>query len=274
MPELPEVETVRRQLAKELVGRKIKSVEVNYGGRLNVPVEFFVSTVGGRAVKAVERRAKLLIIRLTGGWTLLSHLKMTGRYRLLARGEAAEKHDHLVFRLAGPHDLAFNDFRKFGFVRLYPDADADAAVAKEGYGPEPLERAFTPGVFAACLRRRPKGKVKQVLMDQQCVAGIGNIYADESLWGARLAPTRSVASLKDADLARLHDSVVTALKASVKRRGTSAESFFDLYGRKGTNVKYLEAYGRAGEPCARCGTPLKKVRLAGRGTVFCPKCQK
>jgi formamidopyrimidine-DNA glycosylase len=274
MPELPEVETVRRQLAKELVGRKIKSVEVNYGGRLNVPVEFFVATVGGRTVKAVERRAKLLIIRLSGGWTLLSHLKMTGRYRLLARGESTEKHDHLVFRLAGPHDLAFNDFRKFGFVRLYPDADADAAIAKEGYGPEPLERAFTPDVFAACLRRRPKGKVKQVLMDQQCVAGIGNIYADESLWGARLAPTRPVASLKDADLVRLHDSVVTALKASVKRRGTSAESFFDLYGRKGTNVKFLEAYGRAGEPCTRCGTPLRKVRLAGRGTVFCPKCQK
>jgi formamidopyrimidine-DNA glycosylase len=274
MPELPEVETVRRQLHKELTGRKIRSVEVNYGGRLNVPADFFVATVAGRTVKAVERRAKLLIIRLSGGWTLLSHLKMTGLYRLVPKGAKAGKHDHLVFRLAGAHDLMFNDFRKFGFIRLYRDAEADAVVAREGYGPEPLERAFTSTVFSTCLRRRPNGKVKQVLMDQQCVAGIGNIYADESLWAARVAPTRPVKKLKDTELARLHDSIVAALKASVKRRGTSAENFFDLYGRKGTNVKFLQAYGREGEPCARCGTPLKKVRLAGRGTVFCTKCQK
>lgn len=274
MPELPEVETVRRQLLAELAGRRIRSVEVNYGGRLNVPVADFVSTVSGRTVKTVERRAKLLVIRLSGGWTLLSHLKMTGLYRLVPKGTPAGKHDHIVFRLVGPHDLMFNDFRKFGFIRLYPDAEAEAKIASEGYGPEPLEKAFTPAIFAACLRRRPNAKVKQVLMDQQCVAGIGNIYADESLWDARLAPTRPVKKLKDAELKTLHDSVVTALKASVRRRGTSAESFFDLYGRKGTNVKFLQAYGREGEPCARCGTPLRKVRLAGRGTVFCPQCQK
>jgi formamidopyrimidine-DNA glycosylase len=261
-------------LNKELAGKKIKAVEVNYSGRLNVPVDVFVRTLTGRTVLGVGRRAKLLVVRLSGGWTLLSHLKMTGLYRLVPKGGRAGKHDHLVFRLSGAWDLMFNDFRKFGFVRLYRDAEAEAVVAEAGYGPEPLERAFTSGVFSACLRRRPNGKVKQVLMDQRCVAGVGNIYADESLWDARLAPTRVVKSLKDAELKTLHDSVVTALKLSVKRRGTSAENFFDLYGRKGTNVKFLQAYGREGEPCTRCRTPLRKVRLAGRGTVFCPKCQK
>lgn len=274
MPELPEVETVRRQLTKEIVGRRIRAVEVNFAGRLNVSAAVFQKRVAGRSFVSVGRRAKQLIINLSGGWSLLVHLKMTGGFRLVPKGTAAGKHDHVVFRLVGRHDLFFNDFRKFGFIKLFPTARIPAVLAEEGYGPEPLAKDFDTAAFARCLARRPGGRIKAVLMDQQCVAGIGNIYADESLWDARVAPARPVRRLKSEEVARLHDGIVSNLKASIRRRGTSADNFFDIYGREGTNVRYLKAYGRAGRPCPRCGTPLKKIRLGGRGTVYCPKCQK
>lgn len=274
MPELPEVETVRRQLQKEIVGRRIRAVEVRFAGRLNVPAGKFAAELTGARFKNVSRRAKMIVIGVSGGHTLLVHLKMTGLFRLVPKGERPGKHDHVLFRLNGPHDLFFNDFRKFGFLKLYSDEDARAALVREGYGPEPLAPGFDAAKLGACLARRPRGKIKQVLMDQRCVAGIGNIYADESLFVARLAPTRTAASLKKEEVKRLRDAVVMNLKAAVRRRGTSAENFFDIYGRMGTNVRYLNVYGRGGEPCPRCGTPLKKVKLAGRGTVYCGKCQR
>jgi formamidopyrimidine-DNA glycosylase len=274
MPELPEVETVRRQLSKEVVGRRIKAVEVNFGGRLNVEAGEFAAAMVGRTLKAVERRAKLLVLDFTGGWSLLVHLKMTGKFRLVPKGEPPGKHDHVVWRLAGPHDLMFNDFRKFGYLRLYPTGDVPQRVAAHGFGPEPLDRSFGAALFAECVRRKPKAKIKPMLMDQACLAGVGNIYADEALHAAGIAPGRAAGSLTDGETAKLHEALVTLLRASVRRRGTSADDFVDIYGRMGTNQGHLSVYGRGGEPCVTCGGPIRKIRLAGRGTHYCPRCQK
>ncbi|MDD5251068.1 MAG: bifunctional DNA-formamidopyrimidine glycosylase/DNA-(apurinic or apyrimidinic site) lyase [Patescibacteria group bacterium] len=274
MPELPEVETIRRQLEKEVIGRRVEVVNIGFAGRLNVPAKRFADALKGTAFKSIGRRAKLLVLGFSNGQSVLVHLKLTGGFRLMPKGAVPGKHDHVVFRLSGAHDLFFSDFRKFGYLKLIPTKDVAAHLEKEGFGPEPLEKNFTAEKLEACLLRHPKLKVKQALMDQRCVAGVGNIYADESLWTAKIAPTRQVKSVKEREFARLREAVVTSLKNSIRRRGTSADNYFDLYGKEGTNVRYLNAYGREGEPCPRCGTPLKKIRLAGRGTVYCPKCQR
>ncbi len=274
MPELPEVETVRRQLAKEVVGRTVKSVEVNFAGRLNVSARSFSSLLRGHKLESVRRRAKLLILEFSGGVVLLAHLKMTGAFRLVTKGGKAGKHDHVAFRLDGEHDMFFSDPRKFGYLRIYKSGEALKEIERMNYGPEPLEAGFTPAVLQSCLLRHPKMKVKQALLDQKCVAGIGNIYADETLWQAKVAPTRTVADLKQKDIGLLRDAIVDVLKKSVRRRGTSSDDFRDVFGRKGGNGPHLQAYGRAGEKCFRCDGEISKIRLAGRGTNFCPKCQK
>lgn len=275
MPELPEVETIRRQMERDVVGRKVEGVVVRFGGRLNVKPAAFAAGVAGATLVAAGRRAKLLILGLSNGNSLVVHLKMTGRFLLVPAGTAPTKHAHVVFRLSGGNDLHFEDVRKFGYLRLYRTEDlAREVFDKEAYGPEPLDPSFTPSRFAMCVRGRGKKRIKPLLMEQTCIAGIGNIYADESLWGARIRPQRKADSLSDADLRRLHDAVRESLKASLKLRGTSADMYVDLYGKKGENLSRLKAYGREGEPCGRCGTPIKKIAFAGRGTHFCPKCQK
>lgn len=275
MPELPEVETIRRQLEKEVVGAKIADVAVRFAGRLNVTGPTFVKTVRGVRIAAVGRRAKLLLIGLSNGWTIAVHLKMTGRFLLKPKGTAPGKHDHVIFSLADGRELFFEDVRKFGFLKLFKTDQLEAKVfSKEGYGPEPLEKGFTAKVLAACVLGRGPTKIKAKLMAQTCIAGIGNIYADESLWHAGIRPMRSVDSLKPAELERLHRAVVAILRESIRRQGTSADDYINLYGEKGTNSEKLEVYGRGGERCSRCGTKIKKITFAGRGTHYCPKCQK
>lgn len=275
MPELPEVETIRRQLEKEVVGRRIKAVDVRFAGRLNVSAREFARRVTGARFSAIGRRAKLLLLGLSNGESIATHLKMTGKFLIMPAAAVPTKHDHLVFRLDGGKTLFFRDVRKFGYLRIYRTDRLGAEVYdKEGYGPEPLEREFTAKRFAMCLRGAGATRIKPRLMAQTCIAGIGNIYADESLWRARIKPDRRVSTLKDAEIVALHRAIVASLSASVKRHGTSADDFLDLYGKKGTNAALLKAYGRAGKPCARCRTPIRKIRFAGRGTHFCPKCQK
>ena len=275
MPELPEVETIRRQLEKEVVGRKILSVDVRFGGRLNVRPAAFVAGVSGATLTAAGRRAKLLRLDLSNGNSLIVHLKMTGRFLLVPAGTRPTTHTHVVFRLSGGQELHFEDVRKFGYMRLFPTADLEREVYdKEGYGPEPLDPSFTAERFALCVRGRSKKRIKPLLMEQTCIAGIGNIYADESLWRAGIRPQRRASSLSDGDLRRLHEGVQESLRGSLAVRGTSADTYVDLYGKKGENVGRLNVYGREGEPCPRCGGPVKKIAFAGRGTHFCPACQK
>lgn len=274
MPELPEVETVRRQLEKEVVGRRIKSVDVRFSGRLNVSAAEFVRRTTGSRISAAGRRAKLLLLGLSNGETLVTHLKMTGKFLLMPTDAAPTKHDHLIFRLDGGKTLFFRDVRKFGYLRLFKTARLTTDVFdKEGYGPEPLDAKFTVKRLGECLSGSGATRIKPRLMSQTCIAGIGNIYADESLWRSGIRPDRKVSSLKPAELKALHRAIVNSLRASVVRRGTSADDFLDLYGKRGNNAALLKAYGRDGKPCRRCGKPIRKVRFAGRGTHFCANCQ-
>lgn len=275
MPELPEVETMRRQLENEMRGVRIADVVVRFGKRLKPSPAKFRAAISGMTVKNVRRRAKLLLIGLSNGQTVAAHLKMTGSFLIKPNGAAPTKHTHVIFELADGRRLFFEDVRKFGFLKVLPTAEVEREIiAGDLYGPEPLLPDFTPERFAACLLRRPGRTLKPLLLDQTCIAGVGNIYADESLWRAKIRPGRRVKSLKADELRRLHRGVVDSLQASVERRGTSADSFVDLYGKKGENQFKLKAYGREGEPCPRCGGPIKRIRLGGRGTHYCPVCQK
>jgi formamidopyrimidine-DNA glycosylase len=274
MPELPEVETVRRQLEKEVVGRTIQGVTVRFGGRLNLkPVAFGKAVVGARVV-SVARRAKLLLIGLSNGMTMVVHLKMTGRFRLVPADTGPGPHVHVVFRLSRKQDLFFEDVRKFGFIRVYPDEELPEVLARQSYGPEPLEPGFGDAEFGACLRRRAGKRIKAALIDQTCVAGVGNIYADESLWRAGIRPERKAGGLKPKEIGALRRGLLTSLKLSLRHRGTSSEDFLDLYGRPGDNVSRLKVYGRGGQPCPRCRRPLLKKKVAGRSAHWCRHCQK
>jgi formamidopyrimidine-DNA glycosylase len=262
-------------MQKALAGRKIASVAVRFAGRLNVSAREFVRRVEGARIASVGRRAKLLLVNLSNGETIVTHLKMTGKYLLKPAGTEPTKHSHVVFDLDDGERLLFEDIRKFGYLKLIKTAALEKEVFdKEGYGPEPLDPAFTSARFALCLRGGGAQRIKPRLMAQTCIAGIGNIYADESLWRARIKPDRRVSTLKDAEIAALHDGVQVSLRESLKNRGTSADNFADLYGRPGKNVAKLKVYGREGMACQRCGAPIKKKRFAGRGTHWCGACQK
>ena len=275
MPELPEVETIKNQMERALKGKKISGVEVHYAGRLNVTKKVFIDSIVGSRFKKFERRAKLLLIHLSNGFSIVVHLKMTGSFLLVKQKEKPGKHVHVIFELSGGDRLFFKDIRKFGFMKLIKTSELDEKVFdKQNYGPEPLDPSFTFKKFKMCVTGRPNKKIKPLLMDQTCIAGIGNIYADESLWYAKVMPDRAVSSLKETELKGVYQGAIRSLKASIKRRGTSSDNYLDLYGKKGTNVSYLKVYGRGGQECKRCGSDIKKVKMNQRGTHFCPKCQK
>jgi len=275
MPELPEVETVRRQMEKELMGSKILGVKARFGGRIFPSSAALAEAAAGASFKGFGRRAKLLLLHLSNGWTIVTHLKMTGRFLLAPAGYEPKKHDHIVFRLP-KGSLVFNDVRKFGYLKLFRTGELEEKVFdKEGYGPEPLAPSFTFEKFRACLTARPKKKIKPLLMEQSCIAGIGNIYADEACWYGRTRPTRMVGTLSEVELKGIYRGALKSMKDSLDRRGSSAEDFMDLYGKEGDNVPHLRVYGREGEKCRRGdGGRVKKIRIGSRGAHFCPKCQK
>jgi len=275
MPELPEVETIRRQLQKEIVGARVSRVEVRFGKRLHPSAAGFRKAVEGAVILNVRRRAKMLLVGLDNAQTIVAHLKMTGRF-LLQKGSAVPtKHVHVIFDLADGRRLFFEDVRKFGYLKALPTAEVEAGIVSGGeYGPEPLERSFTAQQLGSCLFKRPTRAIKPLLMDQSCIAGIGNIYADEALWRAKVRPERRVNTLTREELRRLHKGIKDSLETSLKYRGTSADDYLDLYGQQGENQLKLKAYGREGERCPRCGGRIRRVRLGGRSAHYCPKCQK
>ncbi len=275
MPELPEVETIRRQLQKEIVGKRITSVDVFFAGRLNVSSARLKAAVEGKTVREVRRRAKILLIDLSGGLTLAVHLKMTGKLLLAGRVTERNKHVHLVFGLSGGRTLMFEDVRKFGWVRLFRTDELEDRLLREmRLGPEPFSGEFTPDRFAVCLKSHPRATLKPLIMSQRCVVGSGNIYTDEALWKALIRPQRKAGTLTRAEIDRLFAAIRSVLKEAVRRRGSSVDDYVDAYGNPGTYEMKHEAYGRGGERCARCGNPIRKIRLGGRGTHYCPKCQK
>jgi formamidopyrimidine-DNA glycosylase len=273
MPELPEVETVRRTLEDPLVGRVVRGLRLGvFAGVIGeVRPEEMAARLVGRRFVAIRRRAKYLLLDLDDGTGVVVHLRMTGRVAVVPADSPPLRFEHLAIALDDGNELRYADQRKFGRV-LHVGRD-DLRRLEQRFGPEPLGRAFTAQRLAAALARRP-GKLKSVLLDQELLAGLGNIYVDEALFRARLHPERPANGLTPPETRRLHRAIRAVLKDGVERRGTTFSSFQDAAGREGENQHHLRVYGRQGLPCLRCAYPLAKVTVGGRTTSYCPRCQK
>jgi len=303
MPELPEVETVVRGL-QFLRGKRIRSVNVQRPKLVSVgpktlspkrvhtetQARAFQRTLVGRTIRAITRRAKLIIFQLDHDWWLLVHLKMAGQIVVQRKGQRQllirlyntttapleaipSKHTHIILFFTDGTKLFYNDARLFGTWRAVHTRDIAHVADLQGYGPEPLDRAFTWQRLQAALQRRPRMKLKQALTDQTLLAGVGNIYADETLFSAKLRPTRVVRLLQPADWQKLFRALQRVLRHAIRTHGSSVGEFIRPDGSVGTFGRYHKVYDRKGKPCFVCGTPIRKKTLGGRGTHFCPNCQ-
>lgn len=272
MPELPEVETVRRSLEPLLIGRTISAVRINYGGIIKKPSPHeFVAEIQGRRFEQLNRRGKYLLCELSGCKTLVIHLRMTGRLTVAEQNIPPAKHTHLIFVLDNGRELRFNDVRKFGLVYLLDQGRYEEAGGLATLGPEPLDPRFTEDELTRRLKDK-KTNLKSFLLDQQQIAGLGNIYADETLFTAGLNPERNTGSLSSAEITRLYQALRSTLQEGIELRGTTFRDYVDGTGAKGGYQERLKVYGRSGQKCI-CGNILLKKKLAGRTTVFCPNCQ-
>lgn len=275
MPELPEVETVRRILQPGIVGQSITGVTVgNFPGVIASTMESVdpVASLIGRTFLDTSRRGKYLILHLDDGLYLVVHLRMTGRLLLVPTTDPPVRFEHIALHLLNDMDIRFGDQRKFG--RLVLSTQDDVNHLDQRLGPEPFASWLTASSLEKVLSRRP-GKIKNALLDQGVIAGLGNIYVDEALYRARIHPERRSNSLTFDELKRVLRAVRLVLNQSLERQGTTFSSFENPYGEPGTNAEFLKAYGRAreGGRCLRCGTPLERIVVGGRGTTFCPRCQ-
>jgi formamidopyrimidine-DNA glycosylase len=274
VPELPEVETVRRGLEPALLGRRLERVEI-LDGRLVRPFEPLevAAELEGEVVERLERRGKYLVFRFETGRVLLVHLRMTGSFVHTPNGPLPDDpYRRAVLTLDNGADVGYRDVRRFGTWLLLEPGELEPYLA-ERLGDEPFAEAFTPRALARRLESR-RAPVKAVLLDQRSLAGMGNIYADEALWRARIHPLRAAGELEHAEVEQLHEGIRAALELGIARQGATLSDYRTPNGDSGTMQEEFEAYGREGEPCSRCGTPIAKTRVAGRGSWFCPYCQR
>ncbi len=272
MPELPEVETVRRRLEPVLRGRRLVRVAIA-DARLVRPLEPLqvAAELEGERVAAVDRRGKYLIVRFVSGRSLLIHLRMTGSLRHAPAGTLADDpHRRAVVTLDDASAVSYRDVRRFGTWLVLEPGELEPYLAQR-LGPEPLGRLTARGLAARLERRR--APIKAALLDQRTLAGVGNIYADEALWCARVHPLRASCELDGDEVARVHRCVRRVLRTGIERQGASLRDYALLDGGSGSMQHEFRVYGRADEPCDRCGTPIVKIRAAGRGTWCCPRCQ-
>jgi formamidopyrimidine-DNA glycosylase len=272
MPELPEVETVRTLLEPVLVGRTFEHVEIADPRltRPHDPAEVAAELTGER-VEAVERRGKYLVVRFESGRVLLIHLRMTGNVLVPGGALADDPHRRAVVTLDNGSDVVYRDVRRFGTWLLVEPGEVGAYLA-ERLGAEPLERAFTTTGLATRLANR-RAPVKAVLLDQRTLAGLGNIYVDEALWRAQIHPLTPANDVPADALPVLRRGIRAALRAGIARQGATLRDYRRPDGTRGRMQDEFKVYGREGEPCPRCGTPIEKVRIAGRGSWYCPSCQ-
>jgi formamidopyrimidine-DNA glycosylase len=272
VPELPEVETVRRAIAPVLEGARLEHVEIR-DARLVRPFDpaIVARELVGERVTDVGRRGKYLIVRFDSGRALLVHLRMTGSLRHATRGALADDpHARAVIRLDNGSDVAYRDIRRFGTWELFEEGEL-APYLRARLGPEPLG-----SLSAAQLGRRLEGRrapLKSALLDQRTIAGLGNIYVDEALWHSRLHPLRVAGSLDEVELSRLHRAIRRVLRRGIERQGATLRDYALPDGASGTMQNEFQAYGRGGEPCERCRTTLVRIVVGGRTTTFCPRCQ-
>jgi formamidopyrimidine-DNA glycosylase len=271
MPELPEVETVVRDLRPALVGRRILTVRVGKRKLRRPWLPAWNRAVTGKRVEAIVRRGKWMRIDLFGGQTLVLHLGMTGQLTVADSNAPKPNHTHLVFTLDDGRELRFRDVRRFGSVDLFADRPAADRFLNDRLGPEPFDLAGD--AFAAAVRSSIRC-LKAILLDQAVVAGVGNIYADEACFRGGLHPARRGRTLSAAECNRLRAAIVEVLHAAIAGRGSTIRDYVGGSGLMGTYQGEFRVYGRAGEPCPTCATPIRMVRLAGRASHFCPACQK
>lgn len=295
MPELPEVETIRRDLAEKILGHKIKSVNILSPKTASHPAAFFIKTLVGRKLIKIERRGKLLIFGLSASPSelnyLLIHLKMTGQLVYQNRqtkiagghslsnleagsgiGELPNKHTRVIIDFSPSGRLFFNDLRRFGYLKLTTEKEL-TKILINNYGPEPLQPGFSLSFLIARLKGRTT-KIKAFLLDQKIIAGLGNIYVDESLWAARIRPMRLAGSLRANEIKKLWEAINRIIGLAIKHRGTTFNNYVDSRGERGSFSRFLKVYGRRGEKCPNCHQPILKIKIAGRGTHYCPSCQK
>ena len=269
MPELPEVETTVRALREPLLGRTITGVR-NYWPRhiATSSPEELQERIAGQQIEGLSRRGKYLLFHLSGGDTLIIHLRMTGHLSVVDRDAPADSYTHTIFSLDDNRELRFRNMRKFG--RVYLVADPAEVVGK--LGPEPLARTFTVERLQEQLQGRSK-QMKSLLLDQTFVAGIGNIYADEALFSAGIHPERNADSLTEAEIRALHAAIQKVLRMGIAREGASVDRYVKPDGTRGSMQEAVAVYKRTEQSCYQCGTPIRRIILGGRSTHFCPICQ-
>lgn len=287
MPELPEVETVRIGLSQLLPGRVISKVshdwEKSFPNAQADVNEFLIDA----SILNVRRRAKVLLIDLSSDYSLVIHLKMTGQLVFVADterfgaghpndsliGSLPDKSTRVTLEFSDGSKLFFNDQRKFGWVKLLPTIEIPNIDFFKKVGPEPLAKGFTAKAFQERLARRKNTNIKAALLDQTVIAGVGNIYADESLWGAKIHPTTLVKNISKAKLNTLFTELQFVLRLAIEKGGSSDKNYVNAEGKKGSYMSFARVFRREGQACPRCNTTIIKTRVAGRGTHTCPKCQ-
>ena len=285
MPELPEVETIAKGLQKVLVGKRIKEVKAIFPGIVRQNFNLFKKAIIQKRIRGVRRRGKYLLIDLSGGKTILVHLGMTGNFLFIrsadlphkpsgrpwSESEFDDKHDHLIFRfLASKAELRYNDQRKFGKIKVFDTAKEGTVPELKKLGPEALE--ISSSEFISIFKKR-KGRIKSALLNQQIIAGLGNIYADESLFEAKIHPEQKADKLSPKRLKRLHQAIQKILKKAIKAGGSSIENYYDISGEIGSFQLQHKVYGREGESCKRCGAKIRRIKINQRSSYFCLRCQ-
>ncbi|MCI1891359.1 bifunctional DNA-formamidopyrimidine glycosylase/DNA-(apurinic or apyrimidinic site) lyase [Schleiferilactobacillus perolens] len=273
MPELPEVETVRRGLAATVVGKKVAAVDSNWPKIVGGDLDGFQNTIIGHTIQAIDRRGKYLIFRFDRGLSMVSHLRMEGKYTYGPANAPLERFTHVVFTFTDGSQLRYRDMRKFGRMTLVATGAENQLSGLAALGPEPFAPEFTVAYLRQALAKR-HAAIKGVLLNQAVVAGLGNIYADEVLWLARIHPLIPADEISAIKLRRLHDAIIAELRLAITAHGTTVRSFTGANGHTGDFQNELHVYDREGQPCERCGTIIAKIRVAGRGTHFCPHCQR
>jgi formamidopyrimidine-DNA glycosylase len=273
MPELPEVETVCRGMQKTVSNLKITDVRVTLPKLINTAPAQFRQTLIGRTILCTNRRAKVIIIQLSGGYYLLVHLKMSGQLLYQPKTAPVLKHTHIIFSLNNKYQLRFRDQRQFGYIKLADESGKDEFFARMNYGPEPLAKTFTLESFKALLKTRSNSRIKPLLMDPTFISGIGNLYADEILFYAKIYPLRKASSLTDKEIKMIYQGIKQILAFAIKKRGSSVELYVDIEGKRGGFVPYIKAYDREDQRCHRCKTPIKRIKIGSRSAYFCPQCQ-
>ena len=272
MPELPEVETVRRGLEKLILGKKIASLVIRYPKMIKTDLDQFQKELPGQVIQSMGRRGKYLLFYLTDK-ILISHLRMEGKYFYYPDQVPERKHAHVLIHFEDGGTLVYEDVRKFGTMELLAPELLEAYFVSKKLGPEPTEQNFDLENFIGALKKSKK-PIKSHLLDQTLVAGLGNIYVDEVLWRAQVHPARPSQSLTRVEASAIHDQTISVLGQAVKKGGSTIRTYTNAFGEDGTMQDFHQVYDKTGEACSRCGAIIEKIQLGGRGTHFCPKCQR